>query len=288
MTEYRTLDKASFETIHKSFVEAFSDYIVRVALTPEQLRGMNVLRGVDYSASLGAFEAGELIGFTLNGIGLWNGRLTAYDAGTAVLKEFRGRGISTEMFSRLRPLLKGLGVERYLLEVITSNEGACRLYRKLGFKVNRRLDCLKLKPGALRAAGSADALVKDIPPADWPALRPEMEKDASFRPSWQNSWDSILRLPENFEVKGVWRGGELAGCGVVATASGSIPQLWVKKERRRSGLGSALLCALAQAARTKGGLGWLNIDEQAADTLKFLEACGFERGLSQYEMEMEL
>lgn len=288
MTEYRTLDKTSFETIHKSFAEAFSDYFVRFALSPGEFRGMNLLRGVDYSASLGAFEDGELIGFTLNGIGPWGGRPTAYDAGTAVFKEFRGRGISTEMFRRLAPLLKGLGIERYLLEVITANEGAFRLYSGLGFKVARRFSCVKLKPGALRAAGGTGARITDIPPSDWPALRQEMEKDASFLPSWQNSWDSILRLPGNFVVKGVWRGGEPAGYGVVAPATGAIPQLWVKSARRRAGLGSALLRALASAARTEGALSWVNIDDSAADTLKFMESSGFERGLSQYEMEKDI
>ena len=286
MTEYSPLDKTSFEMIYNSFVTAFSDYFVAMTFSPDSFRGMNVMRGVDSSASLGAFEDGGLIGFTLNGVGQWNGRLTAYDAGTAVFKDFRGRGISKEMFRRLLPLLKGRGIERYLLEVITANEGAFKLYRGLGFNVTRRFVCMKYKPGALRASVGTDARIMDVPARDWPSLRADMEKDSAFLPSWQNSWDSVLRLPGNFTVKAVYCGDQLAGYGIVARASGSIPQLWVKSVYRRAGFGSVLLRALSASAQTGGALSWVNVDEKAAGTIGFLEASGFERGLSQYEMEM--
>lgn len=276
------------EAVHKCFLEAFADYFVKVRPGLEEFRCMNVMRGVDYSASMGLFEDGALAGFTLNGVGNWRGRLTAYDAGTAVVKELRGRGHSKEIFRRLLPVLKGRGIKTYLLEVIDENAGAVRLYQGMGFEVKRRFACMKLKAGAFKPGRTSAAEIKDAPRDTWSALRAAMEGGDAFPPSWQNSWDSICRLPENFIVKAAWDGGEPIGYGVVAPVSGGLPQLWVKSSRRGRGIGTALASALSQASRQGGALSWVNIEETRVETLNFLTARGFERGLSQYEMELPL
>ena len=288
MIEYRTLDTAPLAAVHECFLKAFADYFVKFSPGLEEFRGMNAMRGVDYAASMGVFEDGALAGFTLNGVGTWRGARTAYDAGTAVVRGSRGRGYSTEIFGRLVPLLKGRGLERYLLEVIDGNDGALRLYKSLGFEPTRRFASMKLAAGAFRTGRAAAAAVSDVTPAGWPELRAAMEADEGFLPSWQNSWDSIGRLPGNFSVKAVFLGGEPAGLGVVAPSSGGVAQLWVKRALRGRGLGTALLAALAGASRKDGALSWVNIEETRSDVLAFLEARGFARGLSQYEMERRL
>lgn len=286
MSEYRTLGSVPLEVIHKCFLEAFSDYFVKLLPDLAAFRDMNTVRGVDYSASMGLFEAGALAGFTLNGLGNWRGRPTAYDAGTAVVKELRGRGHAGEIFRRLVPVLEGRGLKNYLLEVIDENEGAVKLYKNMGFEVKRRFACMKLAPGAFKPGAASAVEIKDVPPAAWPELRSAMEADDAFMPSWQNSWDSLCRLPGNFAVKAVWDGGRPAGYGVVAPAGGSLPQLWVHSSMRRRGLGTALLAELARSS--SGALSWVNIEETRADIIDFLSARGFERGLSQYEMERPL
>ncbi|MDA8325140.1 MAG: GNAT family N-acetyltransferase, partial [Nitrospiraceae bacterium] len=271
MTEYITLDKLPLETVRRCFLEAFGDYFVKIAPGLEDFRRMNALRGVDYSVSMGVLEDGVLAGFTLSGVGNWRGLPTAYDAGTAVLKSSRGRGYSTGMFHRLKPLLKGRGIGLCLLEVIDGNQAAKTLYEKLGFRVTRRFVCQALKAGALRAGRPAGVEITDVPLSAWPALRAAMEGDEGFLPSWQNSWDSLRRLPDGFVVKAAWFGGEPAGYGVVAPAAGSMPQLWVRSGLRGRGIGSALIAGLAGASRKGGALSWVNIDETRADVLKFLK-----------------
>lgn len=276
------------EAVHKCFLEAFADYFVKVRPGLEEFRRMNIMRGVDYSASMGLFKDGALAGFTLNGVGNWRGRPTAYDAGTAVVKELRGRGHSKEIFRRLLPVLKNRGIKTYLLEVIDENAGAVRLYKSMGFEVKRRFACMKLKADAFKAGRTSAAEIQDAPRDTWSSLRAAMEGGDAFLPSWQNSWDSICRLPDNFTVKAAWHGGEPVGYGVVAPASGSLPQLWVKSSHRGRGIGTALAAALSQASRSGGALSWVNIEETRAETIAFLTARGFERGLSQYEMELPL
>jgi len=53
----------------------------------------------------------------------------------AVLPALRGRGIGTRLLQRVFEEARRLGARRATLEVRRSNEGARRLYERLGFKV---------------------------------------------------------------------------------------------------------------------------------------------------------
>ncbi|MCV4872509.1 hypothetical protein OFB47_32435, partial [Escherichia coli] len=75
---------------------AFADYEVRI--DKRQLQDMLVRRGFEPALSYGAFEAGQIIAFTLNGIEEKDGTCTAYDTGTGTIKEFRGRGLAAKIF----------------------------------------------------------------------------------------------------------------------------------------------------------------------------------------------
>jgi len=287
MTEYRTLDTVPFEVLYECFLEAFGDYLVKINLTAEDFRSVNIMRGVDYSASLGVFEDGKLFGFTLNGLGRWGGLFTAYDAGTAVLKKARGRGYSTSVFGKLVPLLKARGVENYLLEVIDGNDGAFRLYKKLGFDVKRRFVCMKLAAGEIKSGRAAAVEIKDIPVSGWEKLFNAAEDDGALSPSWQNSRDSIMRACGRFTVKAVFENGRPVAYGAVAPASGNMPQLWVKSSERGRGIGSAIFSSVASAAGEKA-LSCVNIDESGEEALRFLAARGFSETVRQYEMERRL
>jgi len=82
MITIKTLTGISIEQIHEAFTKAFADYVEPFDLTYEQLKYMIERRGYNPDISLGAFNENELVAFTLNGIGEWNGELTAYDTGT--------------------------------------------------------------------------------------------------------------------------------------------------------------------------------------------------------------
>ena len=60
------------------------------------------------------------MGFVLNGFRDWNGKATVYDLGTGVIGEYRKQGITSNIMSCLKALLKEEGVEQYLLEVKNS------------------------------------------------------------------------------------------------------------------------------------------------------------------------
>ena len=93
----------------------------------------------DLEISAGAFDDGKMIGFYMNGVGSWQGKQTAYDAGTGVISEYRGGSVAKELFAFMVPRLKEVGIAQYLLEVLSENDRAVALYRKLGFVETRVL-----------------------------------------------------------------------------------------------------------------------------------------------------
>src|SRR5687768_14307702 len=104
--------------LHSKFIEAFSDYDFPFQLTEDQFRNHINLNAVDLSSSVGCFEKGEMIGFSLNGFGTWNSVSTVYDAGTGVIPSFRRRGASRAMFEWMLPEFVERGLAQFLLEVI--------------------------------------------------------------------------------------------------------------------------------------------------------------------------
>lgn len=137
--EIKSLEGIPFTEIHKAFTRAFIDYGLP-PMSIEQLRQMLSRRGLKQALSMGAFVDGKIVSFTLNGIDQWNGKLTAYDTGTATVKEYRGQGLARKVFNETVPVLKEAGVTQYLLEVLQHNDKAVNLYKGVGFEVTREFD----------------------------------------------------------------------------------------------------------------------------------------------------
>ena len=139
----RFLTNGEFSDLFHAFSMAFSDYVIPFALTETQFRNHLNLNAVDLCRSVGCFEGDAMIGFSLNGFGEWDGKRTVYDAGTGVIPSYRRRGVSHRMFRYLLPYFKKSGFQNFLLEVITTNTAAVRLYEGLGFQSRRDLALLQ-------------------------------------------------------------------------------------------------------------------------------------------------
>lgn len=278
MIEFRPLTGVPFATIHRAFLEAFSDYSVPLQLSEADLREMVIRRGFEPEISLGAFQKGELIAFTLNGSGSWLGRKTAYDTGTGVIPSHRGRGIGRAMIRSCDDLLRSHQFEQYLLEVIQTNEAAVELYRGSGFEVTRELQCFSFAAPESRSrpAGLAIEVTRELPP--WNSVTPFRD----VAPSWQNSDDSLRRARGERLTLTATLEGVLAGYAVLFTANGDLPQLAVAQPARRRGVGSALLAEAFRVARQP--LRIVNIDVSEGSIGRFLEASGATPTVAQFEM----
>jgi ribosomal protein S18 acetylase RimI-like enzyme len=278
----RFLDEGHFDLLHKKFVEAFSDYVRPFQLSDTQFRNHLTINAVDLNWSVGCFDGAELVGLSLNGFGEWEGRRTVYDAGTGVVPLYRRRGVSEAMFEMMLPVLAERGYEQVLLEVVTINDPAVNLYKKLGFRVVRELLLMEASgPVRSKLNGSAAAVeICEIPAID--ALGTSRFWDG--RPSWQNTNDAIERSQKMKKTLGAFLGTELIGYIVYSAGVGRVAQMAVEPGSRNRGVGTRLLQAMRADTPEKHDPQVINVDASLTSAVEFLENRGFRKVLSQYEM----
>ena len=238
MMKIVSLEKISFDTLYTAFNKAFGNYEVQE--NKDELRVMLKRRGFVPELSFGAFENNNLVSFTLNGIGYFNGLKTAYDTGTGTIDAFRGKGIASKVFTDSIPFLKAAGISQYLLEVLQHNTSAVSVYKKLGFIVSREFNYFN------QTNTEVKLLTKDLP--EFFAFKEiglddidRSQRFWDFKPSWQNSFEAIQRCVTDFKIAGAFQKQKLVGYCIFEPNSGDITQIVVDKGFRRKGIGNALL-----------------------------------------------
>lgn len=108
----RTLTAADFDAVFEAFTSAFSDYVVPLTPTREQLAELLRRRGWVPEASAAALEDGRIVAFTLNAV---EGD-RAYDTGTGVIPTHRRRGLARRTMEHSFDLLHECST--YTLEVL--------------------------------------------------------------------------------------------------------------------------------------------------------------------------
>jgi ribosomal protein S18 acetylase RimI-like enzyme len=246
----RSLSETPFELVAHAFSGAFAQYEVQI--DPEELRTMLRRRGFDPLLSFAAFDdnTGNIAAFTLNGIGIFGGEVTAYDTGTGTLPDYRGKGLAARIFETSLPHLKEAGVGQYLLEVLQHNEAAISVYRRLGFEVSREFNYFRATIGDVKNDHACtEVSVRPMAQEDLMRIAPQFW---DFEPSWQNSLEAIRRASEDFIALGAFDSGKSGfisegngsrpiGYIVFDPMAGDITQIAVAKEHRQRGIGSALL-----------------------------------------------
>lgn len=278
MFETGSLGNVGFEGVADAFLEAFEDYGLQ--LDRDKLRAMLTRRGADLNLSAGAFDVdGRLVSFIVNGIGLYGGVKTAYDTGTGTIKSCRGLGLTDRIFSSWIDVLREAGVKQYLLEVLTDNAPAVKIYTRQRFEITRGFNCYS-SVGLCDAPHTVDGL-KIV--ASSPRQIAGLQRFNEFEPSWQNSVESVTRAAGNVDCLVAMIDGDPVGFGVIEARYGDIAQIAVASELRRRGIGSALLhelMGLNKASETRV----VNVDAACPSLNAFLKAKGFNLICTQHEM----
>ena len=278
--EIKSLIDIDFEFIYKAFEQAFADY--EIQLNGNQLKAMLTRRGFSADLSFGAFEGDNLVSFTFNGIGVFNGVPTAYDTGTGTLKDYRGMGLATKIFEYSIPYLKEHNIKQYLLEVLQHNTKAVSVYKNLGFEVSREFNYFiqdKDKIQNVIKTSDINCSVKEINIGDIELIT----EFRDFYPSWQNSFESIKRSLSNFVFFGAFADNKLMGYCVFEPYSGDITQIAVDKKNRRRGIGS-LLIKKAVELNKSNIIKVINTDVLCNSITEFLNAKNIELKGQQFEM----
>lgn len=278
----RFLGDEYFHQLFEAFNEAFSDYVVPFALTEVQFRNHINLTAVDLNRTIGCLDKDDkLAGFSLNGFGDWNGLPTVYDAGTGVIPDQRRQGLSEAMFEVMIPVFKEQRIEQFLLEVVTTNIGAVKLYEKLDFMTTRTLALLQCDQPVNALADTSETFdIRDITEPDWELLRTFWDG----QPSWQNSVDAVKRSIHLKRFIGAFEDGVCVGYIVFSSKVGRVAQIAVSKEHRGRGIGTALVRAMQSETSDGFSLQIINIDKSLSDVMDFFRNRGFYERLAQFEM----
>jgi ribosomal protein S18 acetylase RimI-like enzyme len=280
MLQIKNLSQVGFDTLFETFSQAFSDY--EITLNRYELQKMLIRRGFEANLSFGAFDNNKLVSFTFNGIGRYNGQLTAYDTGTGTIEAYRGQGLASRVFTESIPYLVEGGITQYLLEVLQHNDKAISVYKKLGFEVSREFNYFVNEAKMLTVIKkelSRDYTIRQITVDDLG----ELTMFWDFAPSWQNCFTSIFRSQTDFIVLGAYRENHLVGYGIFEPSAGDITQLAVHKQHRRKGIGTAILGEML--SRNKhSNVKAINTEIGCENVTQFLVANGLPLKGKQYEM----
>src|SRR5215204_761790 len=244
MITCRLLSSADFDSLHESFLAAFSDYEVDMRMSREQFEQRIIRDGVQLEISAGAFDQSKMIGFYMNAPGAWQGKRTAYDAGTGVVPGYRQQGVAKKLFEFIVPRLLDASVSQYLLEVLSSNEPAVSLYRRLGFIETRRLAVFRSNEPVKSRGDSEHVAIRRVEQAEWELFRSFWDGD----PSWQNLIEAVERVKSEATIVCAYVDDKCVGYGVAFQPGGSLMQLAVAPVHRRKGIGSRILSALSSEA----------------------------------------
>lgn len=281
---FEFLSEDMTEEIFNAFLVAFEDYAIDVSqYTREIYINRTIKNGIDFESSVGLFDGGRMVGFTLIGTDTWKGVTGAYDIGTGIAKPYRGKGQAGGMFDYALPRLREKGVETFVLEVLQQNEPAIKAYEKTGFVVTREFDCFELQWD--RIDGRRSETIVELERDDIGRF----ENAVDWLPSWENSFAAMRRIPDELLLFGAMREGVPRGLIAYYPSLKWIMCIAVDREHRRTGIGTSLVRHLG------GVLGGgpasarlVNVQHDDSGMIAFLEGLGFEKFVSQYEMELEI
>ena len=266
-----------FNCVKRTFTQAnaplklsYDEFSIRML---EKLRINGEISGV-------MLDDEELIGFMLHSRAYFQGIDTIYNGGTGILPAYRGKGIIQKIYKNLLPRLKESGANRILLEVITTNLSALKLYEVMGFKKKRLLHCFKgFVPLDL---GLNNLIYRET--QDFNLDR--FNSFVDFSPSFLDAND---RLNSNWKYEKLiesYQGQTLIGYVIFQRHLGMVSQLGVRKEYRRQGVGTALLKYVQKDCQRS--LTLMNVPAKAKGVLLFLGGIGLVNNIDQYEMELLL
>lgn len=283
-----SLEKTSFETIHDTFKEAFADYQIDISyMTLEVMTQRFIKNGFRPELSVGAFDKGKLMGFTIVGTGTFKNNQAAYDIMTGLVKDYRGIGLANKMFDLIKTKMKTQAIKTFYLEVLQENEPAIKAYEKTGFRKARKFTCYSLNLANLKQAKHIQTIVY-IDRAEKPELD-SFIKSLDWEPSWENHFESIKRIPDQIDIFVARSLNKNIGLLVYYPTINWILSLVVDPAYRNKGVASALLeYLISNISPEIEKIHLINVQEDDIGMKNFLIKSGFKEYTRQFEMQYEL
>lgn len=213
------------------FERTFADYVVPMRVTPAAMEARNRVEDVDLFASQIALHGAAPVALALVARRGRRSRIAAM--GVAV--EARGSGVARALLDKVTGDARVRGDDAVVLECITSNERALRLYRRAGFVTTRRL--VGWRAGTLIPVAQP---IVEIDPAE---LGRVLARSAERGLPWQLAPESLMALTS--PARGWTIDGSALAVGSVLENELAIRAVLTPPERRREGHAARLVRGLA-------------------------------------------
>ena len=278
--ENRELQFSCIDDMYQCFELAFRDYQIPFELSKDQfIRKFIDKLNINFSLSTGAYDQEVLVGFLFNSIEKYRKKLTAYNGGTGVIPGYRGLGIARNMYFQLIDLLKKHDIEQCVLEVLTKNNAAIRLYEEVGFQKMRILNCYKLYSNKLSKSEEFEIVIGENLPMEY-------KKWLTYYPSFLDSPVMLNRKVFSETVILAKEKESVIGFMMLQGLNGRISTLGVHPEKDLN-VAIALVKKGLEISKNKQ-LTFLNMEENATSMSFLLESIGFVNEIKQYEMQMDI
>ncbi|WP_170610906.1 GNAT family N-acetyltransferase [Ruegeria arenilitoris] len=248
------------DALHCSMLAAFSDYVVPMQPDAETFQAMLSSRSFDPEASYVAATDNEIVGFWI--VATRNAKRYLISSGTRICH--RGKGLASGLGIAAINAAESAGIESFWLEVVEGNQGAERLYQKMGFELTRKLDCYRLDHPL---PDRSSCKLTDIDTA-----AKAIQEYSTWTPTWQNVSETISgsQLTCFLHEKG----------GAIVGAGGVVHQIGANDFKA--------LGELLSAAATVGSLTLVNVDSSDSSLNSQLQELGANLFISQSEMRLVL
>jgi ribosomal protein S18 acetylase RimI-like enzyme len=282
MISYKRCTETTFNIIHEAFSVGFSDYILKMEIPLDLfIKRFFGPEGNNLEHSFIAFDDEVPVGLILGGIRVFDGIKTLRCGALCVHPQYRGKGISKELFELHKKVAIDNQCKQLFLEVIVGNDRAIKFYENMGYDIVYSLRyLLHDNPKALTTEVDGSYKIEET---SINTLRNNLPVEDMHIP-WQNTFDYMSGMEDVFHY--VVRSSDEISGAISAHKNGKIFFLWVRPSFRNQNLGKYLVSYVA----TKLELSKVIISFANNGSLEgFLKHLGFKRdSISQYEMYLTL
>ncbi|WP_449539586.1 GNAT family N-acetyltransferase [Ferdinandcohnia sp. Marseille-Q9671] len=206
MITIKRLSECTLEDAVVAWNKGFEGYYFTMTTTVDLFTRRMILEGLSPTLSVVAYDGTRPVGIILNGIRLINGKKVAWNGGTGIDSDYRGRGVGKKLIEAVLAIYENEGVEVATLEAIKENGPAISLYEKVGYKIVDELIHLQHDVDESKSAWTTESneftFTTGIP-IDASRV-PFYTAMVPWQTQWENARDgeSVLALNKKGEVAG--------------------------------------------------------------------------------------
>lgn len=270
----RSLENIPFNTIIACFLKAFENYYVEMPNDPNYYKKRWSEAKVNFKLSYGMFENNKLIAFIIHAIDSRGEVLTAFNTGTGVIPEYRGKRIVKEIYTYALKDLKRHGIQRSTLEVITKNTKAIRSYESVGFNIVKNYSCYS---GEIKESKSdpVSVLKVEMEQFDWSSLPNQSCYSWDFQKETIVGGDSdVYQILNNDVVESYF---------IINLEKQMLLQFDVLYDSSKSW--ENLFQGIRKISKS---IRVINVDSRLKEKLHHIKKEGLKNTVNQYEMKLEL